>query len=57
MKKREANTPAQGKDRLPEALERLVQLYEATNKPDEATRWRNELEATKVAGKPPERKP
>jgi tetratricopeptide (TPR) repeat protein/predicted Ser/Thr protein kinase len=31
--------------RLAEALERLVQLYEAKNKPDEAAKWRKELEA------------
>ncbi len=35
---------------LTEALEQLVQLCEATHKPDEAARWRKELEARK--GKP-----
>jgi serine/threonine protein kinase/tetratricopeptide (TPR) repeat protein len=30
-----------------EALERLVQLYDATKKPDVAAKWRNELERTK----------
>jgi eukaryotic-like serine/threonine-protein kinase len=30
---------------LIEALERLVQLYDATNRPDEAAQWRKELEA------------
>jgi tetratricopeptide (TPR) repeat protein len=32
---------------LLEALERMVQLYEATNRPDEAAQWRKELETTK----------
>jgi tetratricopeptide (TPR) repeat protein len=56
MRQREATIP-QGNDRMTEALERLVQLYEATDKPNEAARWRKELEASKGTGKPPERKP
>jgi serine/threonine protein kinase/tetratricopeptide (TPR) repeat protein len=36
---------------LPEALERLVHLYDEWNKPDEAARWRKELEAAKKAAK------
>jgi hypothetical protein len=37
---------------LAEALERLVQLCEATNRPEEAAKWRAELEAqAKAAGK------
>ena len=47
MKKQEAKIPPQGKVRLTEALERLVQLYEATNKKDDAAKWRKELEARK----------
>jgi hypothetical protein len=39
------------KIRLPEAIERLVQLYEATGKKDEAAEWRRELDATKAAQK------
>jgi eukaryotic-like serine/threonine-protein kinase len=57
MKRREATIPPHLKLRLTEALERLVQLYDATNKPDEASRWRKELNATKAAGKPSEKKP
>jgi serine/threonine protein kinase/tetratricopeptide (TPR) repeat protein len=34
---------------LTEALERLVQLYDAWGKPDEAVRWRKELEGMKSA--------
>jgi len=52
MKQREDKIPAQVRFRLAEALERLVQLYDAWNKPDEAAKWRNELEAhKKAAGK------
>jgi tetratricopeptide (TPR) repeat protein len=56
MKRREATTAPQARDYQTEALERLVQLYEATGKPEEAARWRKELEARKAAGKPAEKK-
>lgn len=36
MKQREKAIPEQGKIRLPEAVERLMQLYETTGKKDEA---------------------
>ncbi len=45
MKQREQTIPAAAKGRIREALERLVQLYEATGKPDEAAKWRKELKA------------
>ena len=48
MKKQEATIPAQGKGRLTDTLERLVQLYEATGKKDEAAKWRKELEEAKA---------
>ncbi len=51
MKQREAKIPAPPKARLTEALERIVQLYEAMDKKDDAARWRNELDATKGAQK------
>ena len=35
MKQREKTIPPQGQTRLPEALDRLIELYTATNKPDE----------------------
>ena len=54
MKQREQTIPPPSKSRLTEALERLVQLYEATAKPDEATKWRKELETRKRAPKAPE---
>jgi len=47
MKQREDEIPAEGKVRVIEALERLAQLYEALEKPDEAAKWRSELEATR----------
>jgi non-specific serine/threonine protein kinase/serine/threonine-protein kinase len=40
MKEREAKIPAPGKPRLPEAADRLVELYTALDKPEETTRWR-----------------
>ena len=57
MKAREKTIPPQGKVRLSEALERLVQLYEAMGKKDEAAKWRKELEATKAAQPQTEKKP
>jgi WD40 repeat protein/serine/threonine protein kinase len=56
MKEREETIPPVGRDRLPEAAERLVQLYEATGKEDEAAKWRRELQKLGQATKP-ERKP
>jgi tetratricopeptide (TPR) repeat protein len=48
MKQREAKIPPQDKDlRLQEALERLVQLHDAWDKPEEAAKWRTEVEKTK----------
>jgi tetratricopeptide (TPR) repeat protein len=44
MKQREAKIPPAGKVRLTEALERLVQVYEAMDKKDEAAKWRSEFE-------------
>jgi eukaryotic-like serine/threonine-protein kinase len=57
MKKREATIPPLGKYRIPEAIERLVQLYEATDKEDEAAKWRKELDAAKGAKKKTEKRP
>jgi non-specific serine/threonine protein kinase/serine/threonine-protein kinase len=56
MKERQAKINKSGKARLTEALERLMRLYEATGKKDEAARWRKELEgAKKAAGNRPVR--
>jgi tetratricopeptide (TPR) repeat protein len=57
MKEREKSIPEQTKIRLNEAVDRLVQLYEATGKKDEAAKWR--LERAKYpegAPKPQEKK-
>ena len=45
MKARAQTLPANEKPRLTEALQRLVQLYDEWGKPDEAAKWRKELEA------------
>ena len=43
MSERETSMPAPALFRLTEALERLVRLYQATNKKDEAAEWQAEL--------------
>jgi serine/threonine protein kinase/tetratricopeptide (TPR) repeat protein len=42
MKKREKTIPPVSQIRLPEAADRLVALYAATNKPDEMKKWQME---------------
>jgi WD40 repeat protein/serine/threonine protein kinase/tetratricopeptide (TPR) repeat protein len=42
MKQREQMIPPEGKPRIPEALDRLIDLYTATDKPDEVKKWRAE---------------
>ena len=42
MKQREKSIPPQGSTRIPESLDRLIELYTATNKPDEVKKWRAE---------------
>src|SRR5262249_44641917 len=48
MKQREAKIPATQKARLTEALERLVQLYNATGQKDKADKWRQKLQERKA---------
>jgi tetratricopeptide (TPR) repeat protein len=57
MKQREDKIPPEGKVRLTEALERLVQLYDAWGKKDQADKWRVELENAKAATPPNKRQP
>ena len=45
MKDREAAIPPQGKARIPEALERLAQLYEAKGNESEAAEWKAKFDA------------
>ncbi len=56
MKRQEGKIPAQGKVRLTEAAERLVQLYETTGKQRDAAKWRKEAESTHATQKSPEKK-
>jgi hypothetical protein len=55
LKQRAAAIPPQARPRLAEAAERLVKLYEAWGKPDEAARRRAELADVQwaVADAPP----
>ena len=43
LKQRQDQIPPQGKPRLKETLERLVRLYEATSRPDQAAAWKQRL--------------
>jgi hypothetical protein len=47
MKDRQAKIPAAAKTRLPEAIRRLVDLYTAWDRPEEAAKWQAVLEETK----------
>ncbi len=51
MKARAKTIPPPAAVRLPEAVDRLIDLYTATNKPDEVKKWHAER-----AGYPPEKK-
>jgi tetratricopeptide (TPR) repeat protein len=42
MKEREKTIPAPNKKLLPEVIDRLIELYMATDKPDEAKKWQAE---------------
>jgi eukaryotic-like serine/threonine-protein kinase len=42
MKTREKTIPAPSIIRIPEALDRLIELYTALDKPDEAKKWQIE---------------
>jgi serine/threonine protein kinase/tetratricopeptide (TPR) repeat protein len=42
MKQREKTIPPLAGTRLPEAIDRLIELYTATDRPDEVTKWRAE---------------
>jgi hypothetical protein len=42
MKQREKTIPPQDATRIPQALDRLIDFYIATNKPDEAKKWQAE---------------
>ncbi|MBL8823008.1 MAG: serine/threonine protein kinase [Planctomycetia bacterium] len=44
LKLRNKNIPKNAQSRVSEALDRLIQLYSETNKPEEATKWKKEKE-------------
>ena len=48
---RATKIPKEGQHRLTEASARLVQLYDDWGKPDQAIRWRRELEPVKADAK------
>jgi serine/threonine protein kinase len=52
LKERQAQMPANQQARLTEAVNRLVQLYKAWDKADEAKRWENERDALRAATEP-----
>jgi hypothetical protein len=52
LKRRTGTIPANDKVRLSQAVERLVQLYEATGQKAKADEWRQKLEEMKAAAKP-----
>jgi WD40 repeat protein/serine/threonine protein kinase len=57
MKERESTIPTIGQDRLPEAIERLIDFYTAANKPDEVKKWQAErAKHLNDAPKAPEKK-
>ena len=47
LKQRAQTIPPRGRHYLPETLDKLVQLYEALGKPEEAAKWRQEREVVK----------
>jgi hypothetical protein len=57
MKQREKTIPPLDLARILEAIERLVQLYEAKDNKDEAARWRKELESLRATRKKMEKQP
>ncbi|HMF14275.1 MAG TPA: hypothetical protein VKE94_18290, partial [Gemmataceae bacterium] len=56
MKQRESEITPQGTIRLPEAANRLIELYIATNKPDEVKKWQAERAKYPIAGSLEEKK-
>jgi WD40 repeat protein len=55
LKQQENAIEPRDKRRLKEAVERLVRLYEETDKKDEAAKWRKEREAIQAADKKPKK--
>jgi hypothetical protein len=55
MKAREKTIPPQGRPRVTEAVERLIELYIATNKPDEVKKWQAERAKYPAAPRSPKK--
>ena len=49
--------PPEARARIPEAIERLVKLCEATDRKEDADRWRKELDAVRATQKEVEKSP
>ena len=56
MKQREKSIPPQGATRIPEALDRLLDLCTATSRPDEVKKWQAERAKYPEAKKPETKK-
>jgi tetratricopeptide (TPR) repeat protein len=56
MKAREKTIPPQGNTRLHDSLDRLIEFYTTTNKPDEAKKWRAERAKYPTVAPPPREK-
>ncbi|MBC7852725.1 MAG: serine/threonine protein kinase [Pirellulaceae bacterium] len=53
LKADEQGIPLAGKSNIPDAIRRLIALYEATEKPDDAAKWRKELSELNAKVPPP----
>ncbi len=57
MKQREKTIPPQGNTRIPEAVDRLIELFTAMNKPDDVKKWQAaRAKYPQAAGVPGEKK-
>jgi hypothetical protein len=56
MKQREKTIPQEGRVRVSEALDRLIDFYTVTNKPDEVTKWHAERAKYPATAPPPRKK-
>jgi serine/threonine-protein kinase len=56
MKRREKTIPPEGRVRLPEALDRLIDFYTVTNRPDEVKKWQAERARYPTAAPMPRKK-
>jgi hypothetical protein len=54
LKQREQAIPPRSRKAIPEALERLIELSTAMNRPDEVKKWQAEKESSKSKAKPVE---